>query len=61
VSRPQPYAPRRNHKCPSTEQADHNTSRGKDQLDVTEAEAMLQPNRMLDDFDRVAEAATGIG
>jgi hypothetical protein len=43
--------------------ADHDASGRQDQLDVTqaEAEAILQPDRMLDDLDRVSEAAIRVG
>jgi hypothetical protein len=42
--------------------ADHHTSRRKDQFDFTqaEAEAVVEPNRLVDDFGRKTEAAVRI-
>jgi hypothetical protein len=42
---------------------DHHTTGRQDQVDLAqaEAEAMLKPNRMLDDLGREAKAAVGIG
>jgi len=43
--------------------ADHDPARDQDQLDVAQAqaEAVIQPDRVLDHLGRKAEAATGIG
>ena len=43
--------------------ADHDTARGQDQLDFpqAQAEAVIQPDRLIDDFGRKAEATVRVG
>ena len=43
--------------------ADHDSSRGQDQFDFpqAQAEAVIQPDGLIDDLGRKAEAAVGIG
>src|SRR3954466_2782178 len=43
--------------------ADHDASRREDQFDFSQAqtEAVIQPDGLIDDFSRIAEAPVGIG